>query len=436
MHIPVPLPAAPVSWQRWLVPRSSDWMPAFLYVGVLLDYVVLHHSTLYRWQTLLVVGALAVLAGLERWEHWRYGEQAPMRLRQLMFAINLLLIEVVAQISFTGIGSFLYLILPLKAWLAFGRGAGYMTAAGVMALYVAKTGLAATQLEVPIEQLISGCIMFGTAIAFVLTISHLATRDRLDRERAEQLLDLVARSHRDLERSHDELAVYAAQVADLAAVAERNRVARDIHDSLGHYLTAITIQLEKALAFHEKDRQESQRSVQTSRRLAQEALTDVRHSVGLLRSQHGSFSLASMLHDLAAYGIDGQPNVAVHIAGEETAYTLELRMVLYRAAQEGLTNIRRHAQAQHAWVDVRFDDTCATLTVSDDGVGFDPVRYEAATRDQTAGYGIQGLRERVALIGGSLEIVRAHDCGTLLTVVLPSAAAGRAQPAEAAWATR
>lgn len=424
--------AAPVSWRRWFVPRSSDWMPAFLYIGVLLDYLVQHHNALLSWQTPLVVGALIMLAALERWEHWRYGEQSPLRLRQILFVVNVLLIEVVAQASFEGIGSFLYLILPLKAWLSFGRRSGYATALGVLLVYVAKTVFAATQLVVPVEQLLSSCIMFGTATTFVLTIAHLAARERLDRERAEQLLELVERSHRELEQSHDELAMYAAQVADLAAVAERNRVARDIHDSLGHYLTAITIQLEKALAFQEKDRAESQRSVHASRRLAQEALADVRRSVGLLRSHGGAFSLASMLHDLAASDGAGEPHVTVHTTGDEAAYPLELRIVLYRAAQEGLTNIRRHAQATQAHVEVCFNSSNATLTISDNGVGFDLVRYEAAARERAVGYGIQGLRERVALIGGSFDIARATEGGTVLTVVVPKANAHEA-PREAAW---
>lgn len=199
----------------------------------------------------------------------------------------------------------------------------------------------------------------------------------------------------------------------------------------------IAIQLENALAFHEKDRHESRRSVQTSRRLAQEALTDVRRSVGLLRSQNGAFSLAEMVHDLAASEVGSQPNVAVHVAGDETVYTLELRMVLYRASQEALTNIRRHAQATHAHLDLRFDAESATLSITDDGVGFDLVRYEAAARDRMVGFGIQGLRERLALVGGSLAIERAQNRGTLLTVVVPnSAVASPAQQTEAAWAAR
>lgn len=422
-----------MQWWRRLLPCPTDWLPAFLYIGVLLDYLVQHHSALYHWQTLLVLGSLVLLAALERWENWRYGEQSPLWMRQVTFSINVVLIEIVAQYSLEGIGSFLYMILPLKAWLAFGRNASHATALCVTVVYVTKTTLYAVVVGMPFEQLLSSCIMFVTAIVFVLIMAHLVASDRGERERVEQLLALVERSHHELEHSHQQLAAYAAQVADLATVAERNRLARDIHDSLGHYLTAIAIQLEKALAFEEKDRGEVQRSVQTSRRMAQEALTEVRRSVGLLRSQHTSFSLGTMLHDLAT--LHGElPKVQLSMAGDETAHPLAARLILYRAAQEGLTNIRKHAGANTVWLDLRFEPTHATLLVADDGIGFDLARYEALAWDHNVGFGIQGLRERLALIGGRLDIAQRQDGGTMLVVETPNpVATTQAQQARPTW---
>jgi signal transduction histidine kinase len=418
-------PARP-AWQRWAVPRPSDWVPACLYVGVLLDYLVIHHATLLGWDTALVLGALAMLLALERWEHWRYGERAPMAMRLLLLALSAALIELVVQLSFEGIGAFLYLILPLRAWLSFGRGAGYLASAGVMTAYTAKTAIDSAVAVTPVEYLLSSCILFATAIAFVLTISHLADQDRRDRERAEGLLA-------QLERSHRELAAYAAQAAESAALAERNRVARDIHDGLGHYLTAINIQLEKALAFQDKDASEARRSVQASKGFAQEALADVRRSVGLLRARAEPFSLAAMLRDLA--GASGSPAISLELTGDEAPFPLEVRMALYRAAQEGLTNIRRHAQARRASLSLQLGADRATLQIRDDGVGFDLGPTADAPADQAGGYGLRGLRERIALVGGSLQIASAPGHGTDLTVVAPRQPAGP-PPEEARWASQ
>ena len=290
-----------------------------------------------------------------------------------------------------------------------------------MAVYAYKIVSYASPVPIPIKDILSSCILFATAIAFVLTISHLAGRDRSDRERAEQLLAA-------LERSHSELEVYAAQAAATAAVAERNRVARDIHDGLGHYLTAINIQLEKALAFYAKDSAESQLAVQTSKRLAHEALSDVRRSVGLLRERAEHFALAPMLRELVELGAGG-PSVALDLSGDEAAFPLAVRMVLYRAAQEGLTNIRRYARASQANLELRFEANHAMLRICDDGVGFVPELAEA-----TGGYGLRGLRERVALIGGSLQIQSAPGRGVAVTVVVPRDPIAAQQ--ELLWAAR
>lgn len=213
-------------------------------------------------------------------------------------------------------------------------------------------------------------------------------------------------------------------------MAERNRVARDIHDGLGHYLTAINIQLEKALAFYAKDSAESQLAVQTSKRLAHEALSDVRRSVGLLRERADHFALAPMLVELVELGAGGGPSVALDLSGDEAAFPLAVRMVLYRAAQEGLTNIRRYAGASQANLELRFEADHATLRICDDGVGFVPELAEA-----TGGYGLRGLRERVALIGGSLQIQSAPGRGAAVTVVVPRDPIA-AQQEELLWAAR
>jgi signal transduction histidine kinase len=399
------------TWRRWLVPRASDWLPACLYVGVLLDYLFLHYRSLFSGETLLLVAVLGTLVASERWEHWRYGEHAPRPIGIGLLLLNLVLIEIAVQIDYEGIGAFLYLILPLKAWLAFGQRAGYMFSIAISVLYLIRTLQECIAYGIPIESGLSNTMLFVTGVAFVLTISHLATVDRRGRERAEDLLG-------ELERSHSELAAYAARSADMAAVAERSRIARDIHDSLGHYLTALNIQLEKALAFHEHDREEAQRTLQSAKRLAHEALADVRRSVGLLRSRPTPFSLASMLRDLVALHGNGPPCVELNIDGDETSFAVETRLVLYRVAQEGLTNIRRHAQARHAKIDLHWSKAQALLTISDDGIGF-PTRLDTQSITPSTGFGLQGMRERIALIGGSMEIASKPHQGTTITVYVP-----------------
>ncbi len=311
---------APLPWPARLLPRAADWVPACLYTGVLLDYLVLHYTTLWSAETAVLLAALAVLVASERWEFVRYGEQMPRNvgLRQLL--LTMVLIATVVQIDTEGMGPFLYLILPLKAWRWFDRRAGYLMSITVTLIYTATSLYDVITLGLPLNHVASSVILFATASAFVLTISHLAQEDRRARDHAEHLL-------RALEQSHRELAASAAVAADVAAVAERSRVARDIHDSLGHYLTALNIQLEKALAFQRNDPEETARTLHTAKRLAHDALADVRRSVGLLRSPQAVFSLAGLIHKLATF-TGGEPHVVVEIIGDEQQYTVETRLVL------------------------------------------------------------------------------------------------------------
>lgn len=395
------------AWPRRLAPRTSDWVSGCLYVGVLLDYLVLHTGRLLHWESALLLLCFGLLIAGERWEYRRFGERTPPKVGALLLVLSVALIEASVRITAEGMGPFLYVIIPLRAWLIFGHRAGYAISLAITAIYTAQTIGEARLLGLPLAAGLSSAILFATAIAFVLTISYLAREDRSGRERAEGLAA-------ELERSNRELAAYAASAADSAAIAERSRVARDIHDSLGHYLTALNIQLEKALAFQERDAAETQRTLQTARRLAHEALADVRRSVGLLRAGSAPFSLAAMLRELA-HG--ERPAVTVSVAGDEGGFPVEARLALYRVAQEGLTNIRRHAEADRAALTLQFAPGHALLQIRDDGRGF--ALGDGAGDDRH--FGIQGMRERVALLGGELVITSAPGQGTSISVRVPQA---------------
>jgi len=255
------------------------------------------------------------------------------------------------------------------------------------------------------QESISDLLMFFIGMVFAVSMASVASREEASRTRAEALLA-------DLEVSHRRLAAYAEQAADLAAVTERNRLARDIHDSLGHHLTAIAVQLEKATAFRERDPTVSEQALTDARRSASYALQDVRQSVGALRRGGGPFSLSAALAELVAGISDDRFAAAVDVDGDEKLFGGAALMALYRAAQEGLTNARRHARADRVAVTVALRPTGAYLQIADNGRGFDP----APARN---GHGLAGMRERLELIGGSLDVDTAPGRGTCLTVTVP-----------------
>ena len=244
------------------------------------------------------------------------------------------------------------------------------------------------------------------AFTFVLLFTRAAVREREARTESERL------TH-ELRDANRQLRAYAAQIEELATVHERNRLAREIHDGLGHYLTGINMQIQAGRAVLDRDRDLALDAMAKAQALAQEGLTEVRRSVATLRaSPLDNRSLPEAIEILVdecrAAGI------ATGFAVEGTPCDLspQVKLALYRVAQEGMTNMCRHAQASSAEVvlDYRNKDRIQ-LTVSDAGVGSD---------DPSGGYGLVGVRERVHLLRGTTHIETAPGEGFTLKVEVPA----------------
>jgi signal transduction histidine kinase len=404
-----------IPWTRWIAPRPFDWVCGFLYLSVGALFVIRHLSMLQSGtfplaQALGLVGAIAALLAVDRWGWRRYGAVAPPRIAALLIALRFALIETVTQIDGFGLSVFLYVIIPFTAALAFGSALGWALGGGVWALFVAKLTWFKPQWYLQ-DATVTNVIVFTMTVIFVLAMAKLVIAERAGRLRTETLFT-------DLQQSHTQLTTYAAQVEALATTAERNRLAREIHDSLGHYLTVINVQLEKALAFRDKAPQQADQAVRDSKRLAHEALEDVRRSVGILRASAEAFSIRDALGELIEPLRDTLA-ISLTVTGDEQGFSRPVLMALYRGAQEGLTNIQRHAQAQRVDLSVTFTADEARLTLTDDGAGFDVDLLHNLPPGRLDRYGLQGLQERLELIGGRLVIASRPGIGTTLTIIAP-----------------
>ena len=216
----------------------------------------------------------------------------------------------------------------------------------------------------------------------------------------------------DLDLANRQLRRFAVQVEQLATIQERNRLAREIHDGLGHYLSVINMQIQGALAVINNDPARAEATLAKAQTLTREALADVRHSVATLRTVPTERdplpqALASLVEESNASGLAA----TLVVSGEPRAISPQADLALFRAAQEGLTNVRRHAQANRAALELDYRDPAAVrLAVRDDGVG-------ARTTD--GGFGLLGLRERVQLLGGRVDIRTAPGQGLHLSVEAP-----------------
>jgi signal transduction histidine kinase len=257
---------------------------------------------------------------------------------------------------------------------------------------------------------------------FVVAFSYAVRRQQELRERAEELTVEVSRAKAELEEANAQLRKFSAEVEELAITRERNRVAREIHDTLGHGLTILAVQLETATKLEEHHDSRLHQELVEARRVVAECLTGVRSSVAALRPSGltaGTFetALRRLVTDFEA--AEPAVEVTLDIEGPVAEQTPEQCVALFRCAQESLTNVRKHACATKVLVRLRVETDTVELTALDNGHG--TVRADGAAPD-SPGFGLIGMRERVALLGGNLTAGPEPEHGWRVEVRVPRAA--------------
>jgi signal transduction histidine kinase len=248
-------------------------------------------------------------------------------------------------------------------------------------------------------------ITFGSGIAFVFVFSRIAVREKRARGELEQLTAA-------LETANQHLQDRAEQIEQLATVNERNRIAREIHDGLAHALTVVHIQLEAAQTLLESSPERARAALVKAQQLAHEGLNEVRRSVVLLRGTAPERPpLMAAIELLARETTAENVTASLRVEGSPRRLPEPTEFTLYRAVQEALTNVRRHAAARSIDITLGFSSPDSVrLCIQDDGVG-----AQLGGR----GFGLVGLHERVELAGGSVAITTAPGEGFRLELEVP-----------------
>lgn len=253
------------------------------------------------------------------------------------------------------------------------------------------------------ESALQAVVSYAAGFAFTVVFTIITKRALDARAREEKL-------RREIQAAHEKLRTYAAQAEDLATTRERNRVAREIHDGVGHYLTVVKTQLDAAAGLILTQPDRAREAVAKAAKLTGEALDDVRRSVGALRTDAVRPPLPEAVRQLAALG---EPAPAITVEGTPRSLSPAVEHALFRAAQEGLTNIRKHARATTASVRLDFrEPQRVRLELADDGVG--------ANGTNGTGFGLTGLRERIELLGGRVESGNRAGGGFALMIEVPA----------------
>ena len=265
----------------------------------------------------------------------------------------------------------------------------------------------------------------GEALIYTLTqaggflffgiVSYALVQQRTDRRRAEVLL-------KELEETHSRLKTYSLQAEELAVEKERNRLAREIHDNLGHYLVALTMQLQVAEKTIDGNPAKAAEALNSAERLARDSLSAVRDSVSALRKppmdvRPLSTLIEALLKDLNDDGFDAE----LKIHGEEIPLSGPIKTALFRTVQEGLTNVRKHSNADKVSVTISYQTDNVAAETLDNGSKPSNSGTDENNGGPKSGFGLLGLKERLSLLNGSLRygFEQSENKGFLLSAAIP-----------------
>ncbi len=204
-----------------------------------------------------------------------------------------------------------------------------------------------------------------------------------------------------------------------AVIEERTRIARELHDIVGHSVSVMTVQTSGVRRLLRPEQEQEREALLAVERTGREALAEMRRVVGTLRDPDGGPVLApqpslSRVDALVAHARETGLPVDLEIEGEPMPLPAGVDLTAYRLVQEGLTNSIKHAAADHAEVHVRYDDGHVEIEVSDDGRG-----TSSDAPSNGGGHGLVGMRERVSIYGGELEAGPRAEGGFRLRARLP-----------------
>jgi len=302
-----------------------------------------------------------------------------------------------------GAGFNALLLLPLAghAVVLLPRRIGYLAQVAIILDYVLTVYAYSQSINIVWE----GLPIFTAGLVFVVVFTQMALNEEASRREVERLVN-------ELTEANQHLREFALQAEDLATAKERNRLAREIHDGLGHYLTTIYMQIQAARAVASNDRLRADLMMEKAQNQTQAALTDVRQSVAALRSPlDGHQSLSEMIRGLLEGARSSGIESEFIITGLERNINPQSRWTLYRASQEGISNVCRHANASHMWIKLDYTDPTQTiLKVEDDGIGVSQLNE---------GFGLLGLKERVHNVNGEINIGPSNSGGFSIQIKVP-----------------
>jgi two-component system sensor histidine kinase DesK len=349
--------------------KEHGWRPAIWLLYLIFFFIdpFTRHTTPLVWVGTVVAGFVFILLYLHV---WTAGEQ-----NAVLLTVAMALMGIVCTPWNTGAIGFFFYAAVCVAWLDSSRRV-WIWIAIIIGIILLESRL----LHLPTS--------FGLMMAFFAFVAAAGNYHLAQKRCAEKKLQLA----------QDE-------VEHLAKVAERERIARDLHDLLGHTLSLITLKAELARKLVDRDPERAKQEMLDVEHTSRAALADVREAISGYRGEGLAAELVRARKTLETAGITVDSDVT------ELPLTPAQETVLALALREAVTNVVRHAQARQCSVRLQRENNLCTLEIADNGSG----------ANAPEGNGLRGMRERLEAIGGSLQ--RQSQAGTRLVIHLPLAPA-------------
>ena len=353
-----------------------------------------------------VAGILAVLSTC-------FPINRPIWQRRTYIFVEILCLLISRAFSEYGLNLFLYFVFVKSSFLLSRRDVIYTTIMAGIAWQICYAWQLTHEFSVPVEEL-RATFEEQLAMPRHLVILDTIVNSSVVYVAASLLVILLCLTVISERKSRQQAASLSQEVKALAADLERTRIARDIHDSLGHTLTALDVQLEVAQTLREEDRSHSLFALDRAKQLSSQSLQEVRRAVSTMRCD--SFNLSSAINGLVSQveqtHSSYQPRIKVETRIELPQLPLQVSQQLFLIVKEGLTNIQKHSQASVVKLWAKQTSEGVTLNLSDNGVGF-------SSSSPSQGFGLRGMRERVQLLEGQMVVHSTVGEGTVIQVIVP-----------------
>lgn len=215
-----------------------------------------------------------------------------------------------------------------------------------------------------------------------------------------------------IEEKNENLEYYSKKIEELTIKEERNRVSQDLHDTVGHIFTSVITSLDALPFLYRADKLEAEKSIKEISDLARDGLHDVRMTIHKMSPEPHQTLIESVQELIIDFMKHTSTDIKLIVEGEATKVGERVKFAIIRCIQEGLTNAKKHGQANIINVTISFNQEGLILLIEDNGMGFSELHL---------GFGLQSMKDRISALAGTVEFYSKLNAGMRITCHIPTA---------------